>query len=344
VKVLMTADAVGGVWTYALDLIRALDDVTFVLATMGPEPNDAQRAAAEALPNATLVTSTYALEWMDDPWDDVTRAGEWLLDLERKHAPDLVHLNGYAHGALPFAAPKIVVAHSCVLSWWDAVRDEPAPPRLDRYRAQVEQGLDGAQLVVAPTASMLASIDRYYRFSAPQRMIHNGSSFAPGVAATRAGVFAAGRLWDEAKNLSAVVEAAQRIAWPVRIADGTMGRDDMAAAYAGAGIFLHPALYEPFGLAVLEAARSGCALVLGDIPSLRELWGDAAVFVPPRDIDAIAATTNALIADAPRRAALAEAARLRAEEYGMGQMAGAYREVYEAETLAVVPVEMEARA
>ena len=50
-----------------------------------------------------------------------------------------------------------------------------------------------------------------------------------------------------------------------------------------AAIYALPARYEPFGLSALEAALSGCALVLGDIPSLREVWGDAAVFVPPDD-------------------------------------------------------------
>src|SRR4051794_34605905 len=117
-KVLMTADTVGGVWTYVLDLARAAADVDFVIATMGARATDAQQRQAAALPNVRLVTSAWKLEWMDDPWDDVDDAGTWLLDLEVREAPDVVHLNGYAHGALPFAAPKLVVAHSCVLSWW----------------------------------------------------------------------------------------------------------------------------------------------------------------------------------------------------------------------------------
>ena len=57
---------------------------------------------------------------------------------------------------------------------------------------------------------------------------------------------------------------------------------------ARAAIYALPAHYEPFGLSILEAAMSGCALVLGDIPSLREIWGDAAVFVHPDNRDAVA--------------------------------------------------------
>ena len=47
-----------------------------------------------------------------------------------------------------------------------------------------------------------------------------------------------------------------------------------------ATIFALPARYEPFGLSALEAGLAGCALVLGDIP-MREVWHDAAMFVPP---------------------------------------------------------------
>ena len=53
-------------------------------------------------------------------------------------------------------------------------------------------------------------------------------------------------------------------------------------------IFVSTALYEPFGLAVLEAAQAGCALVLSDIPTFRELWDGAARFVPARDDGALA--------------------------------------------------------
>ena len=39
---------------------------------------------------------------MDDPWRDVAESGHWLLDLEEQYAPDVVHLNRYGHGALPW--------------------------------------------------------------------------------------------------------------------------------------------------------------------------------------------------------------------------------------------------
>jgi len=338
----MTADTVGGVWTYVLQLARAASDIEFVIATMGRLPSESQRIAAGALPNVTLISSDWKLEWMDDPWDDLVRAGVWLLDLESEHSPDFIHLNGYAHGVLPFTRPKLIVAHSCVLSWWDAVKNEPLPPSWKRYHDAVERGLASADLLVAPSAWMLGALQHHYRFATPSKLIHNGRSPLPPVPQRRErnSIFAAGRIWDEAKNLSVVVEAAPQLKWPVRIAGdggsnfvnvehlGILDEEAMAEAYADTGIYLFPALYEPFGLSVLEAALSGCALILGDIASLREIWGDAAIFVPPRDVAAIVDVTNALIADDDRRRALAAAATRRARQFTAERMAAQYRQVY----------------
>ncbi|HKO57463.1 MAG TPA: glycosyltransferase family 4 protein [Thermoanaerobaculia bacterium] len=360
-RVLMTADSVGGVWTYAMELTRALPSTEFVIATMGALPTPAQ--CEEVPPNARLVTSEYRLEWMDEPWEDVARAGDWLLELEAREAPDVVHLNGYAHGALPFRAPKLVVGHSCVRTWWRAVKGCDAPSSV--YREKVSEGLRGCDVVVAPTAWMLGALEEEYRFETKRKLIYNGrrgvilsrgdgeGSVPSGAAQDRYGsfavsaaqddrctVFTAGRLWDEAKNIRAVIDAAPRIRWPVRIAgDGAvsarnvehLGRLDAAGmqrAFDAAGIYLFPALYEPFGLSILEAALAGCALVIGDIPSLRELWRDAALFVDPTDPEEIARAVNDLIEDGDRRAFLAERARIRAAEYTPERMAEGYAQVY----------------
>src|SRR3954468_19013092 len=124
-RILMTTDTVGGVWTYAIDLAKSLQraGVEIDLATMGAKLSPQQWRDANALPNVTIHESEFKLEWMDDPWRDVAAAGKWLLVLEEQFRPDLIHLNGYAHGALPFAAPSVVVAHSCVCSWWRAVKN-----------------------------------------------------------------------------------------------------------------------------------------------------------------------------------------------------------------------------
>jgi glycogen(starch) synthase len=90
-RVLMTGDTLGRVWTFALDLAQQLSfkGIDVVLATMGREPSPAQREQAYLIPNLRLVPSRYKLEWMDDPWEDVEASALWVLQLERQFAPDV---------------------------------------------------------------------------------------------------------------------------------------------------------------------------------------------------------------------------------------------------------------
>lgn len=351
-RVLMTADTVGGVWSHSVELTRGLcaRGVEVALATMGGPLSPEQWNDVRGIRGLEVFESRYALEWMDQPWEDVERAGAWLLELAQGVRPDVVHLNGYAHGALPFDAPVLVVAHSCVCSWWRAVLGEDAPDRYARYRREVAAGIAAATLVVAPSRAMLRALAAHHGAPKHGRLIPNGirlDAWAP--RAKEPFVLSAARLWDRAKNADAVARVASRIAWPVRIAgDATappgagerweapagvevLGRLDRAALgdrMARAAIFAHPARYEPFGLAPLEAAASGCALVLGDIDSLREVWGRAAVFVPPDDDDALAHALATLIGDGARRRELADRAREHARRYADAVMVDAYFDVY----------------
>jgi len=361
-KILISTDTVGGVLTYTTDLAAALEAAgdEVVVTTMGPRLRRAQR---EALPSR-LFESGYRLEWMEDPWDEVATAGRWLLQMEEDEQPDVVHLCSYAHGALPFQAPKVVVAHSDVLSWWRAVHDTEAPESWNRYREELSAGLASADAVVAPTAAMLEELERDHALD-PERtqVIPNGSPTAPPNRATtgelhqisgllgrksdavREGqpfVLGSGRFWDAAKNLAVLDAAAEGLAWAVVVAGdlgdgapprharatGVLDRDALAALRRAAPIYAAPALYEPFGLGILEAARDRCALVLGDIPSLRELWDDAAIFVDRRDPGALLEVLACLIEAPQIRNDLAERALARAEEYSIERTASAYRGLY----------------
>ena len=353
-RVLMTADAVGGVWTYALELAAGLDraGVAVDLAVMGPPPDRAQRAAAARIPGLTLDAAPYKLEWMEGAADDVVRAGDWLLELESRRAPELVHLNGYAHGALPFAAPKLVAAHSSVGSWWQAVHGCPPPASWDGYTRAVARGLAGADYVIAPSMTMLRTLDRDYgRFEARRAVVPNGLPPAPlPTMPKREVILSAGRMWDAAKNVGALVAAAPSLPWPVWLAgDASLSADDrtplpevangvrylgrlsstaLATAYEQASIYALPARYEPFGLTVLEAAQRGCALVLGDIDSLRENWDGAALFVPPEDAAALVSALRTFIADDSTRRGWAAAARRRAARFTSASMCTATLDVY----------------
>src|SRR5690606_8886860 len=125
-------------------------------------------------------------------------------------------------------------------------------------------------------------------------------------------IFAAGRWWDEGKNARVLDAAAANTVWPLLLAGAARGPNSqqvqiLRARHVGelphaqvldhmrrAGIVVSPSLYEPFGLAALEGARAGAALVLSDIPTYRELWSDAAVFFDPHDPDALSSAINTL--------------------------------------------------
>lgn len=347
----MSADAVGGVWTYAVELRYALATrgVEVVIATLGPQ--------APPQPEPGL-THSGRLEWQEEPWDDVAAAGRWLQAVAERVQADVVHLGGYAHAALPWSLPTVVVGHSCVLSWHEWVRGTPAPAKWDRYREEVRAGMEAAGALVAPTQAMLDDLRRLYGLDRPGVVIHNGISAGPRPTQEREPVvLGAGRLWDEAKGLDALDRAAAASPWPIELAGdpgdpgdtgdpadtgdggdtgvrharllGPLPRADLRRRMARAAIFAHPARYEPFGLGVLEAGAGGCALVLGDIPSLRELWHEAAVFVAPGDAGALALALNRLTGDPGERARLARRARARAASLDVGTMARAYAALYE---------------
>jgi len=348
-RLLMTADPIGGVWSYALTLAQALQPfgIDIVLATMGAPLQASQREAVQRLDNVTLFESTYQLEWMHEPWEEVEAAGAWLLELDKQMKPRVVHVNGYVHAALPWQCPSLVVGHSCVLSWYAAVKHTAAPAVWKRYRQAITRGLRHAALVTAPTMAMLAALRDHYGTFAAAHAIPNGcrtQGLSPG--AKEPFIFTAGRVWDEAKNIAALDQIASHLPWPVYIAGetrhpngtavclhyaiglGQLPFQEVAMWLRRAAIFALPARYEPFGLSALEAGLAGCALVLGDIPSLREVWHDAALFVPPEQPEALEAALLGLIADTSRRWHMAHEAHTRAQQFTPERMAQGYMTLY----------------
>ncbi|HYC05567.1 MAG TPA: glycosyltransferase family 4 protein [Azospirillaceae bacterium] len=352
-RILMTTDCVGGIWDYALTLAGELGrrGMEVELAVIGKPAGD-QIAHASTIPGLTLHARDYRLEWMPEAAADVFLSGQWLMELEHELKPDLVHVNGYAHAALPFRVPVLAVGHSCVRSWFADVKGGDAPEEYDTYGEAAARGLASADMVVTPTFAMMAALERHYGPVRRGRVVPNGrdpDAFTPG--AKEDLVLSAGRAWDEAKNILTLDAVAPSLCWPVAVAGewrhpggaerrpgnvaclGRVPASEMWGWYAKAGIFCLPARYEPFGLAILEAALSGCALVLGDIPSLRELWKGAACFVRPDDRDGLKRSLNALIADPARRADMGAQARIRAKRYSAAAMAEGYLAAY-AELLA----------
>jgi glycosyltransferase involved in cell wall biosynthesis len=211
-------------------------------------------------------------------------------------------------------------------------------------------GLRSADRVVAPTRAVIEDLRRNYRLPLDRAaVIANGIDVAGyGPRPKQPVIMAAGRLWDAAKNLALLDDVAEEVPWPVEIAGdavhpetgtacvarvrllGRLRPPELAARLAVAAIYAAPARYEPFGLGILEAAASGCALVLGDIPSLRETWQGAALFVDPGDPGGLTDALQHLIGNRWERERLAEAALQRAGNYSQTRMAAQYAALYQA--------------
>jgi glycosyltransferase involved in cell wall biosynthesis len=331
VRILIVADIVGGVRSFVTELARELARAHEVhLALIGP------RSAAPALPVASCQVADLRLEWMADSDADVAATAEWVAELCEQVRPDILHMNTYAPVLDP-GVPVLLTTHSCVLTWWRAVHGHDAPPEWAGYRRRVESALSRAAVIVAPSRALAHELAVVYG-QGGVRVIHPGRRVAAPPRARERLVVTAGRLWDPAKNLALVAAAAPTIeARVVAVGAGDAGGLEHTGELEEAGVldwlarasvFAEPARYEPFGLAALEAALCGCALVLGDIPSLREVWGEAAEYVPGDDPGALAASVNRLLADPLRRARAARAASSRARRYGPGQTAQRYLDAY----------------
>jgi glycogen synthase len=349
-RILMTADAVGGVWRYALELASGLTlrDVSIVLAVLGPEPDERQRKEAHGIPGLQLITTGWALDW--------TAMYEWELDqiasLVAELADDLtantVHLHTPALvGDVSWPVPVVAVVHSCVSTWWQSVRGGPLPASVMWHHRATGRGIARADAVIAPSFSFAEQLRQLYRTTRTIDVVQNGRRpLMVNGKQRRLGVMTAGRLWDDGKNIALLDQVALRLGARVRAAGpilgphganvqfraiealGVLDQAQLGEELASAGVFACPSRYEPFGLGVLEAAQLGTALVLSDIPTFRELWDGAALFVNPVSVHAWANTLGALLDCPGDLADLGTRAAAQARRFSQAAMVDATLDVH----------------
>ncbi len=330
--VLLTTDAVGGVWTYTEELSAGLVERghRVTLVTLGSRLDAGQRAwvATMQSPRFRIIETQYRLEWMEGAGADLLESAELLRDLVQHLQPDVLHTNQYAYGELSDVVPLLMTGHSDVLSWWEAVHGESAPDtgRIRAYAALVRAGLQAATRLAAPTAWMAREMREQYGIDRPVDVIPNGRSaplFSPRDE-KKLQVVTVGRAWDPGKHVALLEECdvpmtrivAGEAAPPApglherpvaiqreRAGVTYLGKQTAAqlrALYSESAIYVATSRYEPFGLAPLEAALSGCALVLSNLPTLHEIWGDAALYYPVNDARALGNQLQ-LLMDEPAR-------------------------------------------
>lgn len=352
---LVTTDTVGGVWTYTRELVRGLVSRghKVSLISFGNWPTKDQLAWLSDLPEVHYRPTHYGLEWMQDAAQDIDQSIEYLCSLVRELNPDLLHFNQFAYGSLPVNLPRIVVAHSDVLSWWSAVYGVPPPDNewFRWYIGLVSNGLNNATAVVAPSRTMLRALKSNFNISAETTVIHNGRDpdLFRNSTAQKNGIMSVGRLWDQAKQVTLLMQ--QRHSAPLKLVGpvteslatspvslvgegeiqflGQRSESDLCRLLAETAIYAATSQYEPFGLAPLEAALSGCALVTNDIPAFHEVWGDAALYFRRNDPKNLAECIELLVQNPHLRNQYAERAYLRAREnFTADMMVDRYEALY----------------
>jgi glycosyltransferase involved in cell wall biosynthesis len=346
VHVLVTADTMSGSWTYTRELVTGLvtRGVRVTLVSFGEIPLPEQTSWMELLHGLEYRPTAFHLEWMHEAPQDLSESSEFLASLVREVQPDLLHLHQFCHANLPVDLPRVVMAHGDLISWTQAVQG--CTPRLTRwlkwYRDTVVRGITAADAVVAPSAWMLDTLRATYTRPRREAVIYPGRNpifFNPYIAKDDS-VLSVGRLLDAGKQVFlltqhtqpfsvCIVGAEQTVPVPripiradVKVSTdqscvairGPQTEAQLRALYSRAAVYAATARYEPLGIAPLDAAFSRCAIVANDIPSFREVWGDAALYFRTNDARSLADILRQLDADRPLRRAYAELAYTRARD------------------------------
>jgi glycosyltransferase involved in cell wall biosynthesis len=344
-RVLITLDAVGGVWRYTIDLARGLqaNGLACLLVGFGPEPNAAQRAECG---RNELVWTHEPLDWMVSEGAALDRGTGILASLAQDWDADVLHLNLPSQACgLAGGCPVVVASHSCVPTWWRAVQDADLPSAWAWQVHRNQAGFQRADAVVVPSKSHGAALSAVYD-PPPPHVIHNAAGGEPADALKEPLVLSVGRWWDPGKNGAILDEAAATMPWPVILAGplngpngqtiafrnvrtpGALPHPDVLALMRRAAIFAAPSRYEPFGLAVVEAAIAGAALVLADIPTFRELWSEAALFVSSDDSAGWSLAVTELAKDSVLRERLSAEAQGRAGRFTLARQVAQFHALY----------------
>lgn len=91
--------------------------------------------------------------------------------------------------------------------------------------------------------------------------------------------------------------------------------NDLPPLMSGAEVFVYPSLAEGFGLPPLEAMACGTAVICSNAPALPEVVGDAAITVPPTDVDAWSEALTQMLRDADLREAFRQKGLAQAKQF-----------------------------
>ncbi len=347
---------VGGPATYARELVSALARAgghEYVVFTDRPDAFAAMAVQRVAIPLRSV--------YQQVTWDHVRLPG-----LVRAHGVDVYH---GTKGVLPWrlAVPGVVTVHDLAVyacpetfAWPQRAHFRLAVPpsvaraarviadstharddlvarfRLDPGRVPVVPlAMPAAYLGPAPSAAAQAALRTVHGLG--DRLVACVGTVQPRKHVERviAAFVAAGAVeqgWQLA--IAGRLRPGYRPAWLAELPPGVrwlgpLTDDDLRALYAAAAVAMSASEYEGFGLTVLEAMASGCAVVAVGVTSIPEVVGEAGLLVPRSDPALLAGALRELLADDAKRAALAVRARARAAGFTWDETARRTRAVYE---------------
>jgi glycosyltransferase involved in cell wall biosynthesis len=336
-----------GVGRYTFSLVRELaaldgeNEYTLFL--------NARRHASYAAPGPNFRTVE-----ADIPWFGVREQVE-LPRLVRRERLDLVH---YPHLTVPLLAttPFVVTVHD--LNYLDAAATQRRAVLRAGYRLELLKARRARRLI-AVSEHTRAEVVRRLRVEPGRVAVTYEAADAPTVETDpatleRYGIDAPFFLYVGSaypyKNLARLIEAFAELDGAYRLVlagdqedfgaalreratervvfTGPVSEPELAALYAGAFAYVFVSLSEGFGLPGLEAMAAGVPVVAARAASLPEVYGDAAHYCDPRDVDSIASALNEIAADGDLRKRLIERGRERASEFSWARTAEQTLAVY----------------
>lgn len=337
-RILFTADPNGAGWSFTASLARALSrrEEDILVMAFGAEPTPGRRMEMEA-DGVRLVTIPISGPTTDPMF--IQAARQALQMMVQEWDPAVVHIDRCSFGDLDLEVPKVL----------SVAADKTA--RVSRGRGPARKGLLGADAVVSPTRTLAEEISRRFEYRRPVSVIQPGLEMGDqpvsfgASPSKRSGVIFYGRTDEKADGFDLLLEATRQMGGDVQLRIGGEGNrpplpgwvtdlgfcgaEERATQFGHAQIAVLPSRDEPFGLLSVEAALSGCALLLSDTPAYRELWHGAAVLVKSEDPAALAEGLRSLMLDTRRREECARLCRARAlSGFGADRMVEEHRDVY----------------
>jgi glycosyltransferase involved in cell wall biosynthesis len=287
--------------------------------------------------------------------------------LDVMHAPAVHTRPSLPPAPRGLPCPLIVTLHDVIPLTFYEGSDHPLPLRMRMYYRWNLRGVEkAARVITVSEAARREILDTLPLDPARVKAVHNGIDFAPVAATYRPEWLVAdapyilfGGSYEPRKNLERLLEAfdaalregiSEHLVMVVDAGSGhadavqelarglacrerlhfVSGLDDeqLRALYGGAEVFVFPSLAEGFGLPPLQAMACGVPVIASGIPALREVLGDAALYIDPYDVDEMTGAIVRLARDEAERNRLAAAGPVQAAQFSWRETAKQTLEVY----------------